>query len=123
MSSLRAMRAMPTRTKANWQPGWLAQHDRIIKAAHEMGGRIPLVVSGDIHATTLGRMTRTGNIDMSKNPVVVVVSGTVGSMTNFPSGSRGRGVQHPNHLDLVDAWTPIEENGFMVADFHKDRIV
>jgi hypothetical protein len=23
---------------------------------------------------------------------------------------------------MVDAWTPIEENGFIVADFYKDRI-
>ena len=54
---------------------------------------------------------------------MTVLPGTVGSMTNFPSGRRGIGVQRPNHLDLVDAWTPIEENGFsMVADFHRDRI-
>lgn len=115
-------KASVARPKPYWQPGWLAQHDRIIKAAHEMGGRVPLVVSGDIHASGLGRMMRTGNTDMSKNPVVTVLPGTVGSKTNFPSGRRGVGVQHPTHLDMVDAWTPIEENGFMLADFYKDRI-
>jgi hypothetical protein len=116
-------KASIAKPKAYWQPGWLAQHDRIMKAAHEMGGRIPLVVSGDIHATALGRMMRIGTTDISRNPVVPVLPGTVGTRGSpFPSFARGIGVQHPNHLDMVDAWTPIEENGFMVADFYKDRI-
>ena len=59
-------KASVAKPKPYWQPGWLAQHDRIIKAAHEMGGRIPLVISGDIHATALGRMMRTGNVDSRK---------------------------------------------------------
>jgi len=108
--------------KPYWQPGWLAQHDRLMEALHQMSGRVPLSISGDIHATALGRMKRTGKLDMSKNPVVTIVPGTVGSMTNYPSGNRGIGIQHPIHLDMQDAWTPVEENGFMVADFHRDRI-
>ena len=34
----------------NWQAGWLKQHDRLMQAASGMSGRIPLVVSGDLHA-------------------------------------------------------------------------
>ncbi|MGH6770131.1 MAG: hypothetical protein ACRECO_14035 [Xanthobacteraceae bacterium] len=115
-------KASLAKPKPYWQPGWLAQHDRLMEAMHLMGGRIPLSISGDIHATGLGRMMRTGKLDMSRNPVVTIVPGTVGSMTNYPSSSRGIGVQHPVHLDMVDAWTPVEENGFMVADFFKDKI-
>jgi hypothetical protein len=115
-------KASVAKPKPFWQSGWLAQHDRIIRTVHEMNGRIPLIVSGDIHATALGRITRTGDLVMSKNPVVSVIPGTVGTMTAFPSGSRGIGVLHPNHCDVTDAWTPIEKNGFMLADFYKDRI-
>jgi hypothetical protein len=115
-------RASVARAKPYWQPGWLAQHDRIVTAAHRMQGRVPLIVSGDIHATAFGQVMRSGSADMSRNPVVTVVPGTLGTMTGFPSDSRGIGVQHPNHLDMVDAWTPIEENGFTVADFYRDRI-
>ena len=72
--------------KPYWQPGWLAQHDRIIKAAHEMSGRIPLIVSGDIHATAMGKMMRVGATDLSKNPVIPIVPGTLSSRNNFVSG-------------------------------------
>ncbi len=118
-----AGKATVAKPKPYWQPGWLAQHDRLVKAAHEMSGRIPLIVSGDIHATALGKMTRVGATDLSRNPVIAIVPGTLGSATNFvSSGSRAAPLQHPHHLDMIDAWTPIEENGFMLADFYKDRI-
>lgn len=115
-------KASVAKPKPYWQQGWLAQHDRLMEAMHQMRGRIPLSISGDIHATALGRMRRSGKLDMSNNPIVTIVPGTVGSMTNYPSSSRGIGIQHPVHLDMEDAWTPLEENGFMVADFHKDRV-
>jgi len=82
---------------------------------------VPLIVSGDIHATALGRMMRVGTTDLSKNPVIPVVPGTLGSALNFVS-SRGGPIQHPHHVDMIDAWTPVEENGFMLADFYKEKI-
>jgi len=110
-------------SKPYWQPGWLAQHDRIIKAAHEMSGRIPLIVSGDIHATAMGKMMRVGATVLSKNPVIPIVPGTLSSLNNFVSGGpRGAPIQHPHHLDMIDTWPPFEENGFMLADFYKDRL-
>lgn len=104
--------------KPYWQPGWLAQHDRLIEAMHAMRGRIPLIVSGDIHAIAVGQISRSGRLDLSSNPVVSVLPGPVGTDgTSWP-----RAVEHPNQLDVTDRWTPIRENGFAVIDFYKDRI-
>jgi len=47
--------------KPYWQAGWLAQHDRLITAMSSMTGRIPLVISGDLHAIGEGRIIRTGD--------------------------------------------------------------
>jgi hypothetical protein len=52
----------------------------------------------------MGRMMRIGTTDLSRNPVVPVLPGTVGTRGSpFPSFARGIGVQHPTHLDMVDA--------------------
>jgi len=102
--------------KPYWQPGWLAQHDRLIAALHAMRGRIPLIVSGDIHAFGVGRITRCGARDLSSNPVVSMLPGPVGT-TAWP-----RDIEHPNQLDVTDRFPPIRENGFTVVDFHRDRI-
>jgi hypothetical protein len=54
-----------------------------------MSGRIPLIISGDIHASAITRMQRTGSTDLSKNPVVSVLPGTIGTKgRSFPSSSR-----------------------------------
>jgi hypothetical protein len=104
--------------KPYWQPGWLAQHDRLIAAMFNMRKRIPLIVSGDIHAIAVGRISRCGSLDMSSNPVVSVLPGPVGiDGTAWP-----RAVEHPHQLDVTDEWTPIRENGFAVLDFYRDRI-
>ena len=89
-----------------------------------MSGRIPLIVSGDIHATAMGKMMRVGTTDLSKNPVIPIVPGTLGNTEQFRICRRDAeaAIQHPHHLDMVDAWPPFEENGFMLADFYKDRI-
>ena len=42
--------------KPYWQPGWLKQHDRLMAAMSAMNGRVPLVISGDMHAIALGKM-------------------------------------------------------------------
>lgn len=111
-------RASVASPKPYWQPGWLAQHDRLLAAMHEMRDRIPLIMSGDIHALAVGRITRCGDRDFSSNPVVSMLPGPVGiDGTSWP-----RAIEHPNQLDVIDRWTPIKENGFTVVDFYRDRI-
>jgi phosphodiesterase/alkaline phosphatase D-like protein len=109
--------ASVAKPKPYWQTGWLSQHDRLIEAMQAMGGRIPLIVSGDIHASAHGSILRSGAMDFSANPVVTMLPGALGTGTGFHTDAR-----HPNHLDARNEWGLIGENGFMVADFYADRV-
>ncbi|GLS43889.1 hypothetical protein [Methylobacterium brachythecii] len=110
--------------KPYWQSGWLTQHDRLMQSLAEMPGRIPLVVSGDLHATAEGRMLRSGKLDFSKNPVVTVLPGTLGTSTGgWASEFRGVGPLTPHHLDMDETVKPIEENGFLIMDFTPESVV
>ena len=113
------------RPKAYWQSGWLKQHDRLMQAISAMRGRVPLVISGDMHAIAMGRMMRSGALDLTANPVNVVLSGPVGTgASGWPStGLRGTPAQPPTHLDLDEQVKPIEQHGFTLADFTPDKIV
>jgi hypothetical protein len=109
--------------KPYWQRGWLSQHDRLMQALSEMPGRIPLVVSGDLHSTGEGRMMRSGQLDFSRNPVIAVLPGTLGTGTGgWASEFRGVGPQPPQHLDLQETIKPIEQNGFLLMDFNPETI-
>ena len=110
--------------KPYWQPGWLKQHDRIIESLSSMRNRIPLVVSGDLHAIAIGRMMRSGRLDLQTNPVNVALSGPIGTRPGgWPSGRRGTGALPPAHIELSEQLKPIEQHGFTVADFTLDKIV
>jgi hypothetical protein len=109
--------------KPYWQRGWLSQHDRLMQALSQMPGRIPLVVSGDLHATAEGRMMRSGQLDFSRNPVIAVLPGTLGTSTGgWASEFRGVGPKVPQHLDMQETVLPIEENGFLLIDFTPEAI-
>ncbi|MBN8639773.1 MAG: thrombospondin type 3 repeat-containing protein, partial [Anaerolineae bacterium] len=51
-----------------WQSGWRAQHDRLLAAASAME-RIPLFLSGDLHALAEARILRNGPHSLERNPV------------------------------------------------------
>jgi hypothetical protein len=107
--------------KPYWQSGWLKQHDRLMAAVAAMPGRIPLVISGDLHAIAEGRMLRSGALDFSRNPIVVILSGPLGTGDRgWPSAFRGIGATPPVHLQMEENLKPIEENGFIMADFTTD---
>jgi hypothetical protein len=111
------------RHKPYWQEGWLKQHDRLMAAIAAMPGRVPLVVSGDLHAIAEGRMHRSGMLDFGKNPITTVLSGPLGTGDAlWPSSFRGIGATPPRHLEMEENLKPIEENGFIIADFTADRI-
>jgi hypothetical protein len=110
--------------KPYWQSGWLKQHDRLIGAMSAMKGRIPLVISGDMHAIAIGRMLRSGTLDLKANPVNAVLSGPIGTRpAGWPSERRGTGALPPLHLDLEEQVKPIEQHGFTIVDFTPDKIV
>jgi hypothetical protein len=112
--------------KPYWQPGWLKQHDRLIAAMAAARNRAPLVISGDLHAIGIGRMLRSGTIDLKANPITTVLSGPVGSRPNplgWPSGRRGTGALPPAHLDMDEQVKPIEQHGFTLVDFTADKML
>jgi len=109
--------------KPYWQSGWLKQHDRLLAACGAMPGRIPLIVSGDLHAIAEGRIRRSGALDFSRNPIVAILAGPLGTGDRgWPSVFRGVGAMPPMHLELEENLKPIEENGFMLADFTPESI-
>jgi len=111
------------RPKPYWQRGWLSQHDRLMQALSAMPGRIPLVVSGDLHAIGEGRMMRSGHLSFANNPVIAVLPGPLGtSKGGWASEFRGVGPKPPQHLDMQETITPLEENGFLLADFTPEKI-
>jgi hypothetical protein len=109
--------------KPYWQSGWMAQHDRLMRAISARRRGVALVVGGDMHATAAGTIERTGGIDLSANPVHVALSGTLGSKgAGFPSGLRATPPKPAGHVDLREEIKPLEENGFMLADFTPEKI-
>lgn len=91
----------------------------------EMKGRVPLVISGDMHAIALGKMLRSGSLDFSRNPINVALSGTLGTTpVGGPSvGIRGTPATPSAVLDLAETIKPIEQHGFTLVDFTPDKIV
>ena len=111
-------------SKPYWQEGWLRQHDRLAESLSGMPERVPLIISGDLHAIGVGRMHRAGDVNLSRRPITTVLSGPVGtSVRGFPSVVRGVGATPPSHLDLEEAVAPVEQHGFTLVDFRSDRMV
>ena len=110
--------------KPYWQPGWLKQHDRLIQMMSAMKGRAPLVISGDMHSIAIGRMMRSGTLDLTGNPVNAVLCGPIGTRpSGWPSAFRGTPALPPAHLDLAQEVKPIEQHGFTIVDFLPDKMV
>ena len=110
--------------KPFWQAGWLRQHDRLVAAMTSMNGRIPLTVSGDLHAIGIGKILRAGELDIGKRPLNAVLSGPIGTAPGaWPSAFRGVGSTPPVYLVVQEEVKPIEQHGFTIADFLPDRIV
>lgn len=110
--------------KYKWQEGWFAQHDRILKAASEMRASIPLFICGDLHSQADGKILRSRTLDLSANPVNVVVTGSLGTgKRGWPSDFRGVAAQVPSDL-LMEVGAPcLEKNGFVIVDFTREKII
>jgi hypothetical protein len=65
-----------------------------------MPDRVPLVMSGDLHAVGIGRMLRSGKLDFAANPINAVLTGPIGTGRGWPSARRGTGALPPAHLDI-----------------------
>ncbi|MFN0171092.1 MAG: alkaline phosphatase D family protein [Bryobacteraceae bacterium] len=109
--------------KPYWQSGWRAQHDRILKALAANQRRIPLIVSGDLHSLAVGRILRSGSLDLRGNPVHTVVSGPIGTgQRGWPSNARGTRALPPDGLEIEEKLPALEKNGFTIADITHEAI-
>ncbi|MGH9719636.1 MAG: alkaline phosphatase D family protein, partial [Bryobacteraceae bacterium] len=105
-----------------WQQGWSAQHDRLLQAASAMQ-RIPLFLSGDLHALAEGKIQRYGRLDFRRNPIVSVLTGPISTGPKaWPSAWRGTPPQIPTGLELDEGLKPIEKNGFSIIEFTEGRV-
>jgi len=73
----------------------------------------------------LGSMLRSGTHDFKANPIHVVLPGTIGTRPGgWPSiGIRGTPATPSAVLDLQEQIKPIEQHGFVLADFMADKVV
>jgi hypothetical protein len=101
----------------------MQQHDRLVAAMVGMKGRIPLTISGDLHAIGIGKILRCGSLNLEKNPLTAVASGPIGTAPGaWPSAFRGVGSTPPQHLDVREEVKPIEQHSFTIGDFLPDRV-
>jgi hypothetical protein len=71
----------------------------------------------------MGQMVRCGPQDLVANPITVVLSGPIGTRPGgWPSARRGIGATPPTHIDMREDVKPIEQHGFTLADFERERI-
>ena len=108
--------------KQHWNPGWRAQHDRLLRAASARRG-LPLVVSGDLHSVAKQRITRSGAADLSANPVVSLIVGTPATgPRGWPSAVRGLVAARPAGIEGETVLPVTERNGFQLLDFEPGAV-
>ncbi len=104
------------RDKFLWQAGWWSQHQRLLESLTSQTRRPGIVLSGDLHAIGHSTLERSGDLDLSANPVHAVLTGTMGTMNGWPSDARGTpplpaiGLVHQAQGEVV------EKNGFTLLD-------
>ncbi|WP_271410944.1 hypothetical protein [Pseudomonas sp. Q1-7] len=99
-----------------WQEGWWAQHQRLLEALSAQP-RTALMLSGDLHASGCARIERSGDLDLSTNPVYSVLTGTLATAgPGWPSSGRGLIPSCPSHLNIEELLKPLEHNGFSLLD-------
>lgn len=108
--------------KFMWQRGWWAQHQRLLQSLHAQRARPPVMMSGDLHATGHAQITRSGDLDLSNNPVNTLITGPLGTGSAWPSQARGTPPQSAIDVQLNNLAAIQEKNGFTIVDAHPDRM-
>jgi len=108
--------------KGYWPPSWWDQHQRLVKALTAQQGRPAITISGDMHASGAKRVTASGDIDLSRNPLEAILCGPVGTGNGWPSAGRGMFPRLPEKLVGTDVAPTEERNGFTILDVRKDHV-
>jgi hypothetical protein len=112
------------REKYAWQSGWFEQHQRLMKALSAQSRRPAAMLSGDLHAIGHGRIMRSRELDLTANPVHSILAGPLGSSTaGWPTFARGVEPTASALIELEQAATPSERNGFTLIDVEPDRMI
>lgn len=116
-------RMVLNKPKPGWQPGWFAQHQRLIEALAKQQRRSAVLVQGDFHASGAGKMTRVAELNLASNPVHAIMSGTLAS-GDYAFTSSARGIKGtPSDLVTMDEVIPVaEKNGFTIIDVAPERM-
>ena len=105
-------------SKPLWREAWFEQHNRLINAACAKADRVPLTVSGDLHASAVGSIKQSGENDFRGNPIVSVLPGAIGTgPVGWPSHFRGYVAQPSKAVAASQSAPPRELNGFSLLDF------
>lgn len=110
------------RDKYLWQAGWWNQHQRLLNSLTSQR-RPGIVLSGDLHAIGHATIERSGDLDLSANPVHAVLTGTMGTANGWPSDYRGTpplpaiGLVHETRAEVL------EKNGFTLLDITPGEII
>jgi len=111
------------RAKEGWQSGWHRQHQRLVEALSAQKKRAAVIVQGDFHASAAGRMMRSGDLDLSHNPVHAIMSGPLGTGDmGFPSAFRSIQSTPAASVAVEAAFEPTEKNGFTVIDLTPEKM-
>lgn len=112
-----------TEDKYLWSAAWNKQHDRILSTISQRKSGVPLVISGDLHATGLGQITSSNDHNFAANPIISALVGTPGTGKHgWPSAFRGQGPQISKTLAAENFYEPVEENGFSIIDVTSDSV-
>lgn len=110
------------REKYLWQAGWWKQHQRLLTSMSSQSKRTPVVLSGDLHAIGHATVERSGDLDLSANPVHAVLTGPVGTKRGWPSAVRGTPPLAATGLVLETHAGVTEKNGFTLLDVRRDEV-
>lgn len=117
------LRLSTAKKKYMWQAGWFDQHQRLLKAMSD-SPRAAINMSGDLHASGWDRILKSGDLDFARNPINVVLNGTLGTgMAGWPSGPRGIAPAAAGAIQAQRNVRPIEKNGFSIIDITPDKVV
>lgn len=108
--------------KPGWQRGWFGQHQRLIGAISAQQKRAPTIIQGDFHASSAGRIHRSGELELPR-PVDVVLTGTLGTGDLvFPSAFRTVESKPSQLIGMEEALKITEKNGFSIIDITPEKM-
>ena len=76
----------------------------------------------DLHAIGHAALEQSGDINLSKNPVHYVLTGTLGTQNGWPSDARGTPPQTAIGLSHETRGEVLEQNGFTLLDVTPDEV-